>query len=88
MRTVDQDTEVRFPARSAVEKCLANIERLNKNFNIMITIVSDAARESADRCDRAAREGRWLGLLHGVPIVLKDNMVQLIACEFHDPLPL
>ncbi len=40
----------------------------------MITTTAERAREEADACDRAAAEGRWLGLLHGMPIALKDNI--------------
>ncbi|SVB58268.1 uncharacterized protein METZ01_LOCUS211122, partial [marine metagenome] len=40
----------------------------------MITVTADAARESANAADRAAAEGRWLGLLHGLPMAIKDNI--------------
>ena len=40
----------------------------------MITTTAERAREEADACDRSAAEGRWLGLLHGMPIALKDNI--------------
>ena len=61
-------------AREAVEGCLARTEALNPALNAMITTTAEAAREAADACDRAAAEGRWLGLLHGLPIALKDNI--------------
>ena len=61
-------------AREAVEDCLARTEALNPALNAMITTTAEAAREAADACDRAAAEGRWLGLLHGLPIALKDNI--------------
>lgn len=61
-------------AREAVEGCLARIEALNPALNAMITTTAEAARKAADACDRAAAEGRWLGLLHGLPIALKDNI--------------
>lgn len=64
----------RRQAREAVEGCLARIEALNPALNAMITTTAEAAREAADACDRAAAEGRWLGLLHGLPIALKDNI--------------
>ena len=28
----------------------------------------------ADEADKAMEEGRWLGLLHGIPIAVKDNI--------------
>ena len=61
-------------AREAVEGCLARIEALDPALNAMITTTAEAARETADACDRAAAEGRWLGLLHGLPVALKDNI--------------
>ena len=67
-------------AREAVEGCLARIEALNPALNAMITTTAEAAREAADACDRAAAEGRWLGLLHGLPIALKDNIETAGVC--------
>ena len=61
-------------ARAAVERCLARIERLDPAFRAMATTTAERARQEADTCDRAAAEGRWLGLLHGMPIALKDNI--------------
>ncbi len=61
-------------ARAAVERCLARIEQLNPALGAMATTTAEAARQQADACDRAAAEGRWLGLLHGMPVALKDNI--------------
>ena len=61
-------------ARAALERCLARIERLDPALNAMVTATAETAREQADACDRAAVEGRWLGLLHGMPVALKDNI--------------
>ncbi len=61
-------------ARAAVERCLAQIERLDPSLKAMATTTAEAARQQADACDRAAAEGRWLGLLHGMPVALKDNI--------------
>ena len=61
-------------ARAALERCLARIERLDPALNAMVTATAETARQQADACDRAAAEGRWLGLLHGIPVALKDNI--------------
>ena len=61
-------------ARAALERCLARIERFDPALNAMVTATAETARQQADACDRAAAEGRWLGLLHGMPVALKDNI--------------
>ncbi len=61
-------------ARAVLERCLARIERLDPALNAMVTATAETARQQADTCDRAAAEGRWLGLLHGMPVALKDNI--------------
>ena len=60
-------------ARAALERCLARIERLDPALNAMVTATAESARQQADACDRAAAEGCWLGLLHGMPVALKDK---------------
>src|SRR5688500_20209840 len=42
--------------------------------NAFITLNAAAAREAADRADAKAKAGGPLGPLHGVPIVVKDNI--------------
>jgi aspartyl-tRNA(Asn)/glutamyl-tRNA(Gln) amidotransferase subunit A len=59
-----------------VEAALRRIERLNPSLNAFITVVADAARRQALAADREMRRKRSsgaLGLLHGIPISLKDN---------------
>jgi amidase len=63
-------------ARAAAEWYLERIESLDKRgpkVNSVIEINSDALR-IADALDRERRSGRVRGPLHGVPIVLKDNI--------------
>ena len=61
-------------ARTQTDACLAQIEAQNDDLTTFITVTADAAREQADAADKAASEGRWLGLLHGMSIALKDNI--------------
>ena len=61
-------------AREKVEAALDAINRHGDAINGMITVTADLAREAADEADRAAAEGRWLGLLHGLPMAIKDNI--------------
>ncbi len=61
-------------ARTQTDACLAQIEALNDDLTTFITVTAVAARGQAYAADKAASEGRWLGLLHGMPIALKDNI--------------
>jgi aspartyl-tRNA(Asn)/glutamyl-tRNA(Gln) amidotransferase subunit A len=61
-------------ALDRVEACLAQIEARDQELTTFITVTGDAAREQAAAADAAAADGRWLGLLHGMPIALKDNI--------------
>jgi aspartyl-tRNA(Asn)/glutamyl-tRNA(Gln) amidotransferase subunit A len=61
-------------AARRVEACLAAIDLWQPHVNGMVTITAEAARRDALAADRAAAEGRWLGLLHGLPMVIKDNI--------------
>ena len=40
----------------------------------MITVTRDEAMRRAKAADQAATDGRWLGLLHGMPFAIKDNI--------------
>lgn len=61
-------------ARDRLERSLDAERAWNPHVNAVITSMADAARRDADAADEAAREGRWLGLLHGMPIAIKDNL--------------
>ena len=54
------------------EACLARIAADNGRFNAFITVLGEQARQDARRADAEIAAGRWRGLLHGVPISLKD----------------
>ena len=61
-------------AREALERSLDVIERDGERLNAFVTVAPEAAREAAEAADRAAAEGRWLGLLHGMAMAVKDNI--------------
>ena len=61
-------------SRNAVESCLNAIATHDDKINSFITVTADEALRQADLADKAAKEGRWLGLLHGVPMAIKDNI--------------
>jgi amidase len=56
-----------------VDLYLARIERYDATLKAIIA-VNPHAREDADRLDREREQGRVRGPLHGVPIVIKDNI--------------
>ena len=61
-------------AREALVRSLDAIERDGERLNAFVTVAPEAAREAAEAADRAAAEGRWLGLLHGMAMAVKDNI--------------
>ncbi|HXM93540.1 MAG TPA: amidase [Candidatus Dormibacteraeota bacterium] len=65
-----------FTARSVTEKYLRRIEAIDKrgpDINCVIEINPDAL-EIAEMLDKERREKRTRGPLHGVPLMIKDNI--------------
>src|SRR5436190_18368844 len=66
---------IRSKAVSPVEllrSCLQAIERLNPKINAICTLAADSAMAAARRAEQAVMSGQEIGLLHGVPIGIKD----------------
>ena len=66
---------IRCKAVSPVEllrSCLATIERLNPKINAICTLAAESAMATAQRAEHAVMVGNEIGLLHGVPIGIKD----------------
>jgi amidase len=59
----------RVSAREVMESHLARIDAVNSQINAIVTLDADGARVAADRADRVREP---FGLLHGVPVVVKD----------------
>lgn len=57
---------------SRTEACLERIARLDPDLRAFITVTGETALDAARAADAATREGRNTGLLHGVPIAVKD----------------
>ena len=53
---------------------LDRIRRLDGELKSFITVDEAGALAAAEAADKAAREGRWLGLLHGMTVAVKDNI--------------
>ena len=60
-------------ATTRLDANLAAEKAWNPHVNAVITAMP-AARADAAAADQATREGRWLGLLHGATIAVKDNI--------------
>src|SRR3954451_24019614 len=58
----------RFSSREVVEACLARIEAVHPRVNAIVTLDAEGALAAADAADRGAPAG----LLHGVPVAVKD----------------
>ena len=56
---------------TALETCLARIERLNPTLNAVVTL-NPAALEEACASERRHRQGEARGPLDGVPLTVKD----------------
>jgi Asp-tRNA(Asn)/Glu-tRNA(Gln) amidotransferase A subunit family amidase len=59
-------------SRDLVENALSSIKRLNPQLNGFSSIDETGALASADRVDQELCSGRDRGLLHGIPIAIKD----------------
>lgn len=60
-------------SRELTQYYLDRIRAYDQPYNCFITICADALSQ-ADTRDREVAEGKKLGLLHGIPIVVKDNI--------------
>ena len=57
-----------------VEAKLDRVRVLNPTFRAFATVDEAGARRRAREVDTAETDGRWLGLLHGVTLAVKDNI--------------
>jgi amidase len=56
-----------------VEEHLAQIEKVNPRINAFVGVFAEEARAEARRAEEAVQRGEALGLLHGVPVTVKDS---------------
>ena len=61
-------------AHEVVEAHLDSVQSLNGALNALVRVDADEALRVAARLDDAVRHGRPVGLLAGVPFVVKDNI--------------
>jgi Asp-tRNA(Asn)/Glu-tRNA(Gln) amidotransferase A subunit family amidase len=55
-----------------VDQCLAQIDNYEKRLHAWVVVDAENARRTADELGREARADNYRGLLHGIPIGIKD----------------
>ena len=63
----------KFSSRMLVENYLARIKEIDSKVNSVVEINPDALL-IADRMDKERRRGKVRSMLHGIPILIKDNI--------------
>ena len=58
--------------KDLVEASFARIDALDERLNTTVTVMAESAREAADAATKTQQQGATTGLLHGLPIGLKD----------------
>lgn len=66
--------EGEISARGVVEQALARIQELDRGLNAISQLMADAAIAEAQARDEALAAGGPVGPLHGVPIVIKEEI--------------
>ncbi|MFK7917966.1 MAG: amidase [Ilumatobacter sp.] len=61
-------------SRAVVEAHLARIDAVNGDLNAVVRRLDDSALTAADAADTAVGRGDDLGVFHGVPITVKENI--------------
>ena len=61
-------------SREVLEAHLQRVEQCNGHLNAIVRLLTDEARVAADAADVAVASGEDLGLLHGVPCTIKENI--------------
>lgn len=67
--------EKEISSRELVEAHFNKIDEMEKEINAFITLNKEEALKVADRVDEKIRNGEKVGLLAGIPIGIKDNII-------------
>jgi aspartyl-tRNA(Asn)/glutamyl-tRNA(Gln) amidotransferase subunit A len=61
--------------------CLHQIRKTNKELNAFLTVTEELALEQAQKVDGKIAKGEEIGILEGIPMALKDNiMLEGVKC--------
>jgi len=63
-------------SREAVQSVLERLEAVNPAINAVTLVLAEPALADADAADAAVKRGEVLGMLHGVPVTIKENIDQ------------
>ena len=63
-------------SREAVQSVLERLEAVNSAINAVTVVLAEPALADADAADAAVKRGEALGMLHGVPVTIKENTDQ------------
>ncbi len=63
-------------SREAVQSVLERLEAVNPAINAVTVVLGDPALADADAADAAVKRGEAVGMLHGVPVTIKENIDQ------------
>ena len=61
-------------SREVVDAHLERIAQVNGHVNAVVRVLADEARAGADAADAAVKAGEQLGVFHGVPFTIKENI--------------
>jgi len=71
-KAVDQINRGELSSRELVEFCLARIDRFERQVKAWERVDAEGARREAQRLDELAKSGKRAGILHGIPVGIKD----------------
>jgi len=70
---VDAIRNQELSSEEITETIIERIEKVNPIINAYCTPTFDLAREMAKKADEAVKKGEKMGLLHGIPVSIKDE---------------
>ncbi len=62
----------KISSMEVIEQTYSRIKKINPHINAFITIIESEAMENAQMADDSINKGKDIGLIHGVPIAVKD----------------
>ncbi|MBT7006908.1 Asp-tRNA(Asn)/Glu-tRNA(Gln) amidotransferase subunit GatA, partial [Candidatus Falkowbacteria bacterium] len=64
-----------FTSVELAKACFDSIREKDEQVNAFITITEDKAYQQAELVDKKINSGKEIGLLEGIPIAIKDNIL-------------